>query len=61
MANPKRKHSKARRDKRRSHDALTPVQTMKCDHCGEAKLPHKVCGACGYYKGRQVLAVRITA
>ena len=24
MPNPKRRHSKARRDKRRAHDALTP-------------------------------------
>ncbi len=58
MALPKRKHSKARRDKRRSHDALKPVQTINCDNCGEAKLPHKVCGACGFYKGRQVVAIK---
>ena len=58
MALPKRRHSKARRDKRRSHDALTPVQTIKCDNCGEQKLPHKVCGDCGFYKGKKVLTVK---
>ena len=58
MALPKRKHSKARRDKRRSHDALKPVQTISCDNCGEQKLPHKVCGECGFYKGKKVADVK---
>jgi len=61
MANPKRKFSKARRDKRRAHDALTPVKTITCDNCGVIKLPHRVCAACGYYKGKQVVAVRVRA
>jgi large subunit ribosomal protein L32 len=59
MANPKRRHSKARGAKRRSHDALTPCQTVTCDNCGAAALPHRVCGACGYYKGRQVMTVKV--
>jgi large subunit ribosomal protein L32 len=57
MANPKRRHSKARRDKRRTHDALTTPATATCDNCGEAKLPHRVCGSCGHYKGREVVEV----
>lgn len=61
MANPKRKHSKTRRDTRRAHDALKPAGTVACSNCGEPKAPHRVCSACGYYKGKQVLAVRVSA
>jgi len=58
MPNPKRRHSKARRDKRRAHDALTPPATSVCPNCGEAKLPHRACGHCGTYRGRQVVHVK---
>jgi large subunit ribosomal protein L32 len=54
MAIPKRKTSKARRDKRRAHDALTPPRTSDCPNCGAPRLPHRVCQSCGYYKGAQV-------
>jgi large subunit ribosomal protein L32 len=55
MPNPKQRHSKARRDRRRAHDALaTPAQSL-CTNCGEAKLPHRACANCGHYRGRQVV------
>ena len=57
MANPKRRHSKARRDKRRTHHALVRVGTSTCANCGEIKLPHRVCPSCGHYRGREVLEV----
>lgn len=58
MAVPKRRTSKTRRDKRRASTwKLTAPQLMKCPQCGEYKAPHKVCKACGYYKGRQVIDV----
>jgi large subunit ribosomal protein L32 len=57
MAVPKRKQSKMKGRKRRTHyTALAPTVT-KCAHCGEPKLPHHACPACGMYRGRQVLAV----
>ena len=37
MPNPKRRHSKARRDKRRAHDALTPPALSDCPNCHEAE------------------------
>lgn len=52
---PKRKHSKGRRDRRRAHDALTPLGTVACPNCGEQRLPHRVCPNCGFYKGREVV------
>lgn len=58
MANPKRRHSKARRDKRRAHDALPHPPTSICPNCGEVKTPHRACVECGHYRGRQVIAAR---
>jgi large subunit ribosomal protein L32 len=56
MAVPKRKVSKARRDKRRSNVwKLTLPGMTKCPKCGEAVLSHRVCKACGYYGGKEVL------
>lgn len=57
MPNPKRRHSKTRTAKRRTHDALKPVNTSECPQCHEPKLPHQVCPTCGFYRGRQVRAV----
>ena len=48
MANPKRRHSKARRDRRRAHDALRRPGTSICSNCGEVKLPHRACKSCGH-------------
>lgn len=55
MANPKRRHSKARRNKRRAHDALPKVGLSVCPNCHEKKLPHRVCPHCGQYKGREIV------
>jgi large subunit ribosomal protein L32 len=55
MPNPKRRHSKARRDKRRAHDALENPAMSTCPNCGEVKLPHRACPKCGHYRGRQVI------
>lgn len=73
MATPKRKHSNSRTGKRRSHDALMPPnipgfefskktsghrsKKFICPQCKQIKSPHTVCHNCGYYRGRQVIAV----
>lgn len=57
MAHPKHRHSKSRRDKRRTHDALTPPTVVPCPQCREPKLPHAVCLQCGTYRGRQIITV----
>jgi len=57
MAVPKRRTSRARRDKRRAHDALKAQVPGVCPRCGEPKLAHRVCSACGTYRDRQVVPV----
>ncbi|MCH8125371.1 50S ribosomal protein L32 [candidate division KSB1 bacterium] len=54
MANPKRKISRTRRDKRRTHWKLKAPATSNCSQCHQPKLPHRVCPHCGYYAGRMV-------
>jgi large subunit ribosomal protein L32 len=56
MPNPKRRHTKQRTAKRRSHDFLTPTGVSTCPSCGQPKLPHTVCKKCGEYKGRVIVA-----
>ncbi|MDP9169715.1 MAG: 50S ribosomal protein L32 [Acidobacteriota bacterium] len=55
MPNPKRRHSNARTQTRRAHDALRKPAAAECPNCHEAKLPHRVCPHCGQYKGREVI------
>jgi large subunit ribosomal protein L32 len=57
MPNPKRRHSRARRDKRRAHDHLSRPAISRCSNCDEPRLPHRVCPHCGHYKGREVIEV----
>ncbi len=58
MAVPKKKVSKARRDKRRSSVwKLDAPALSKCTQCGELKMPHRVCPVCGFYKGREIVKV----
>lgn len=55
MPNPKRRHSKMRKNSRRAHDHLTTLSISECPQCHERKLPHQVCQRCGFYKGREVV------
>ena len=56
MAVPKKKVSKARKNKRRSNVwRLDAPSLSKCIQCGELKMPHRVCPMCGYYKGREIV------
>jgi large subunit ribosomal protein L32 len=57
MAVPKRKTSKSKRDKRRSHDGLTAPSLSVCPQCSAPKQPHRVCPSCGTYRGRSVLEI----
>ncbi|MGE5445028.1 MAG: 50S ribosomal protein L32 [Ignavibacteriales bacterium] len=52
MALPKRKPSKSKSRKRRTHYKISPPSLSMCPNCNEPKPPHRVCPNCGYYKGR---------
>ncbi|HBN82481.1 MAG TPA: 50S ribosomal protein L32 [Clostridiales bacterium] len=56
MALPKRKVSKQRRNKRRTHWKLTAPNLVECPQCHALRLSHRVCQSCGTYKGKQVVA-----
>ena len=58
MAVPKRKGSHARKMKRRSSvwKLENPTNIVKCPQCGEPILAYRVCGACGYYKGEEIVS-----
>jgi large subunit ribosomal protein L32 len=56
---PKRKLSKGRRDRRRAHDALETANLVACSNCGALTLPHTVCPKCGFYKGREVVEIKV--
>ena len=58
MGVPKRKPSKSRQRMRRAYNSTLKLpQLSLCPQCGEPCVPHRVCPACGFYKGRQVITV----
>ena len=54
MAVQKRKTSKSRRDKRRSHHRIKDSNIVEDKKSGEFRLSHHVDLKTGFYKGRQV-------
>ena len=61
MPNPKHKHSKTRRDKRRTHDNAIAPTLSNCSNCGATISYHRVCGECGYYRGKLAIEKQATA
>ncbi len=55
MAVPKRRTSKAKKRKRRSHNAIRPIALANCAQCGTAAPTHVICPNCGYYQGRTLV------
>jgi large subunit ribosomal protein L32 len=54
---PKSRISPRRRRARRTHDKAAPVNLVRCETCSELRQAHRVCPACGSYRGVQVLPV----
>ena len=61
MPNPKRRHSKSRSRKRRTHYKTTAPTITNCSNCGAPVLMHRVCGECGYYRGKLVIEKTVAA
>jgi len=57
MAVPKRRTSKSRKRLRRTHHRAKGIPPQACPRCSEPKLPHRVCGTCGFYRGKKLIEV----
>jgi len=51
---PTRKLSRARSGRKHQAYRLKALHPSICPQCRAAKLPHRACPKCGFYKGRQV-------
>lgn len=58
MAVPKRRTSKARKRKRRTHDKAPKVALQACPQCGDPRRPHRACPSCGYYDDKRRVPVK---
>lgn len=52
---PKKRHSTARKGKRRAAIKFAAPTLTICKNCGTPVAPHTACSACGYYKGAKVI------
>ena len=59
MALPKKRHSKARGRRRRTHWKLKQTNLIPCPQCKQLKLAHQVCKICGFYKGKSVIEIKV--
>lgn len=55
---PKKRHSKQRKGKRRASIRLELPGFVLCPNCKNPALPHVICKNCGFYKGTQVLQTK---
>jgi len=62
MPNPKKKHTRSRRDMRRHQNSKLEVKELRpCSNCGELGQSHRVCPSCGYYDGKLEVALKAEA
>jgi large subunit ribosomal protein L32 len=59
MAHPKRKHSRSRTLKKRTHKKLSLPALVECKQCRKLKPSHMVCPFCGYYAGREIVTIEL--
>ncbi|MDZ7798891.1 MAG: 50S ribosomal protein L32 [Patescibacteria group bacterium] len=59
MSVPKKRKSKSSVRKKRSHQALKSKQLIVCSHCNKKIMPHQICPYCGYYKGKEVINIKL--
>jgi len=55
---PKQKRSHSKQGRKRANHHLDKLQLVNCENCGQRRLPHTVCGYCGFYKGEEVIQVQ---
>jgi len=52
---PKRRHSRERKGKRRASISLAIANAVVCPNCRSMMMPHVVCKTCGYYKNKEYI------
>lgn len=52
---PKRRHSRQRKGKRRTSIRLNIPRGVACLNCGALNPSHVVCEKCGFYNGKAVI------
>lgn len=57
MPNPKRRHTRSRRDKRRANWKISVPEIGACPKCHAPKMQHRVCPECGFY-GDELVVVK---
>lgn len=60
FAVPARRVSKTRKNSRRANLKKSAPTVTNCTNCGEVVVPHRVCGNCGFYKGKEVIKQDVT-
>ena len=58
MPVPAHRRSRSRVRSARAHKFLRTSKPSVCPKCLAPIKPHHACGACGFYKGRQVLVTK---
>lgn len=58
MPVPKRKRSRARRDKRFANKGVKESAIVLCQQCQHPLIPHQACSDCGFYKGVKVMKTK---
>jgi large subunit ribosomal protein L32 len=59
MPLPKKRHSKARGRRRRTHWKLNTANLAPCPQCKSLKIAHRVCAVCGYYDGKTAMEIKL--
>lgn len=57
-AQPKRKISKSRKNRRRAHDSLSAPALASCPKCKKSRRPHFLCSYCGHYGEKPVIKTK---
>ncbi len=52
---PKRRHSRQRKGKRRASIAIKTYTGVVCSNCGVLNPSHVICKKCGFYQDKQII------
>ena len=59
MPLPKRRFSRSRTRKKRAHKLFKLGELSICPQCKQPRPSHQVCPVCGYYRGKQVVEIKV--